>query len=444
VIISIMDNSNQLSERELEILQMVATGASNKEIAQKLAISTNTVKVHLRNIFGKIDASSRTEASMWAVRNGLVTPFDNANLDGPTSPDQAASVAPSKTAPARRAFAIAGVIFVVTVVIWFVFRSQSAGAPPLGPQGEAQTTGISRWQSRESLPVGRNSPAVAAVDGLIYVIGGEGPQGITTRVDQYDPRSNSWTGKAPKPLPVTNARAAVIGGQIFVPGGELESGETTDVLEIYDPRLDAWEQGESLPEPRSAYALIAYEGRLYLFGGWDGEEARNEVYMYQPGSAAEPGRWLEMSPMPVPRASAGAAISGGRIYLMGGLSSAGQILTRSDVYTPVLDDGGENPWAEGMPLPEARAEHGMTSVGDLVFLIGGDGPGSNLLSNLQFFPAAGLWQRIENPVQSLWTGMGVISAGTQLYIFGGRIDGEISALTQTYQAVFTIAVPIAP
>jgi two-component system nitrate/nitrite response regulator NarL len=67
-----MPESNELSAREREILSLVATGSNNKEIARDLHISTNTVKVHLRNIFTKVDASSRTEAAMYAVNDGTI------------------------------------------------------------------------------------------------------------------------------------------------------------------------------------------------------------------------------------------------------------------------------------------------------------------------------------------------------------------------------------
>jgi LuxR family maltose regulon positive regulatory protein len=51
-----------LSDRELQVLQLVAAGASNKEIAQQLSITLSTVKAHLRNINSKLDVGSRTQA----------------------------------------------------------------------------------------------------------------------------------------------------------------------------------------------------------------------------------------------------------------------------------------------------------------------------------------------------------------------------------------------
>lgn len=61
-----------LSERELEVLQQVATGASNKEIAAQLFITEGTVKNHLTNILGKLGVRDRTQAALKAKELGLI------------------------------------------------------------------------------------------------------------------------------------------------------------------------------------------------------------------------------------------------------------------------------------------------------------------------------------------------------------------------------------
>ncbi|HEU4797875.1 MAG TPA: response regulator transcription factor [bacterium] len=65
---------NPLTQREIEILQHVAEGLANKEIAHKLSISERTVKNHLSNIMEKLHVNSRTQAAVYALRSGLVPP----------------------------------------------------------------------------------------------------------------------------------------------------------------------------------------------------------------------------------------------------------------------------------------------------------------------------------------------------------------------------------
>ena len=61
-----------LSERELEVLALIAAGQSNKEIARRLDVSPNTVKTHIGNLFGKLGVQRRTEAIMRARELGVI------------------------------------------------------------------------------------------------------------------------------------------------------------------------------------------------------------------------------------------------------------------------------------------------------------------------------------------------------------------------------------
>src|SRR4030065_1683610 len=249
----------ELSERELEILRLVATGASNKDIARQLFISSNTVKVHLRNIFSKISAASRTEAARYAVRIGLVEgravqlPADENSSrfetglqsTDQTSPGQSSDIptqSPHSLIP-RWIWLLVAIALISLVGIGLALaRDTTAQNPPTftSPPPVPPPTKIPRCKELTAMPTARSGLAMVAYENQIYAIGGITIDGITGKVERYDPQTNTWTELSPKPNPVPNVRAAVISGRIYVPGGrsDADSQQPTDLLEIYDPRLD--------------------------------------------------------------------------------------------------------------------------------------------------------------------------------------------------------------
>jgi DNA-binding NarL/FixJ family response regulator len=66
------DPMSELTSRELDVLRLVAAGKPNKQIAAELAISERTARSHVSRILSKLRLSSRTQAALWAVRQGLV------------------------------------------------------------------------------------------------------------------------------------------------------------------------------------------------------------------------------------------------------------------------------------------------------------------------------------------------------------------------------------
>jgi two-component system, NarL family, response regulator LiaR len=74
--VQVPDSPETLTERETEVLRLLAKGCSNKEIAQSLSIGEKTVKTHVSNILSKLGVPSRTQAALYAVRIGLVALTD--------------------------------------------------------------------------------------------------------------------------------------------------------------------------------------------------------------------------------------------------------------------------------------------------------------------------------------------------------------------------------
>lgn len=423
--------NQDLSEREREILRLVATGASNKEIAQQLVISQNTVKVHLRNIFAKIGVTSRTEATVFAIQNGLVQLDAAPRVVEPIAPPP---IETRRAMHARWWIAIAALIVVLIGVVSIATIRQT-----VAPVSASPAPIPSRVQIRAALPTPRAGLATAAYENRIYAIGGESTQGIVANVERYDPASNAWTTLAPKPTAVTDVSAAVIGGLIYVPGGRQDAayGQISDRLEVYNPRQDRWETRARLPEPLCAYALATFEGKLYVFGGWNGERYLDAVYVYSPDEDA----WRAQTPMPTARGYAGAAVVGNKIFVMGGFDGQ-SALDVNEVYSPERDNGVENPWETRAALPEGRYGMGTAGVSNLVYVIGGEGDKGNTLAALQYLPEENRWTTFDSPFPKSWVYLSLLPMGTHIYGIGGKIGDAPTGQNIAYQAIFTILVPI--
>lgn len=451
-----MTVETDLSEREIEILKLLATGASNKEIASALVISPNTVKVHLRNIFAKIGAASRTEATLTAMRMGLVEgvsetrPVEIAiaaeTQSGllTTLPEAAAQVTtlPAPFWQSRWLVAVTAILLVVAVTLGLVLFSNNANVGQVTPTpsqpGTAQVFSPPRWQTTLSLPKARSALAAVTFESSLYLFGGVTSGGTTASTLRYSIASNAWEELAPKPTPVSEAQAAVLGEMIYIPGGKLENSQPGVILEAYLPRQNRWEKLAPLPVALSGYALAAFEGDLYLFGGWDGLRYADTVYTYDP----ESNQWQSRGKMPSARGFSAALALEGRIYLVGGFDGQ-NALASVQVYYPSRERAGSPAWEERAPLPEGRYAMGAASLANMLYILGGESETKTEggLLPLQYYPLSNQWTRFERAPQVTGSWLALLALDTRLHVIGGQTPSGLSAAHQAYQAIYTISLP---
>ena len=432
-----MADISDLSERETEILCLVAKGASNKQIAQELYISANTVKVHLRNIFSKIGVSSRTEAAMYAVSAGLVEP------SGITDEGIQVSVSTADQTLKQGRFGqnrlwliggIVGILFIILAGIFFILI-RNDGTLASSPQMESDEN--LRWQKKADMITPRYGFGVTTYENKIFAVAGEMDDVVTNVLERYDPELDEWDTLTPKPLKVADVSAVTIGGKIYVPGGRLQSGELSDVFEVYDPGNNQWYQLAQMPATLSAYTLVAFEGSVYLFGGWDGEQYVNSAYLYDPDA----DEWRDLSPMITARGYAGGATAGGKIYVLGGLNNQG-VLDVNEVYQPGQEGEIGSAWTAAAPLPESRYSMGVASVADIIHIIGGIGDVDEDLLSLVYYPNSDNWEKFTNPYSGSWSNLGLVPLESRIYALGGLLGETITSQNMVYQAIYTVLFPV--
>jgi N-acetylneuraminic acid mutarotase len=270
-----------------------------------------------------------------------------------------------------------------------------------------------------------------------FLIGGENLEGSLQSVLIFDIENEIWSHGADLPFAISEVNATLVGEKIYVPGGRLEDNTFSDKLLVYDPRDDNWDTKADLPVALSAYAMVPYEGKIYLFGGWDGNEYLDEVWVYDPGL----DKWQSFGQLPEERGFATAEVVGGVIHLLGGMNDK-HVLANHDLFYPQRQLENENAWEVASKLPQAR--YGMESsvLADMIYIAGGKNENSSELPLIQYLPPKETWMDLDQPPLSVGAFPSVLPYETKLYIMGGETAVGVQVTMQSYQAVYTVLVPV--
>jgi DNA-binding CsgD family transcriptional regulator len=436
--VDLQEDLGPLSDREMELLRLLTTGATNREIARDLQISVNTVKVHLRNIYAKLNVASRTEATMVAVREGWIAVEREGVLADELAP--VVAVLPSPPRPERwprvsglRRASLA-VACAVAIALLFLPQLLGVGAngerlDPIGalsPLTGADGVTTSRWQTRAQMPTPRTGLAVVPDRDLIYAIAGVSSEGATSRVEVYDPEVDAWSRGEAKPTAVGYVKAAVIDGLLYVPGGLDGAEQPRDLLEVYDPVRDSWESRAPLPEALGAYGLAALDGKLYLFGGRGERGYVDSAYRYDPEADA----WQSIGQLSSQRGFVAAAALEGLVFVVGGYDGRSE-LTTCEIYEPAT-----GVWSTCAPLDRPRAGLDLLTARRHLYAVGG-GMEAYLAFNERYDPRLDSWTRIETPVTGQWLGVGTAFVSPHIYAIGGW-KGALLSTNEAYQALYQV------
>jgi len=431
-----MNHTSELSEREIEILKLVATGLSNKEIAYQLNISPNTVKVHLKNIFGKIGVVSRTEAAMFAVRQGWVEAGNQAALEAVEAQESGALTKANTIAFSPLLLGLLGVGLFAGMIILVILlvNLASRGNPQIVEIIVTPTPEPVKWELVTQMPEPKKSMAYAAVDNKIYIIGGETPDGISDRVDIYDTVTGQWSEGARKPTPVSEACGLTLGNEIFVIGGKLKGDMFTDVVESYDWRQDRWKMAGKIPAKLSGMSCITYEGKLYALGGWDGKGVYKNIWSFEPADK----EWNPVYLLEEGRAYFGAIDLGNLAYLAGGWDGKNE-LNILDILTLQGDTFSKG---DTIYLPERRKRLTLLNVLDKLYVLGGKNTESKMTTSLEYQPLKDIQRLIANPREEEWASFGAVAIGEYIYGFGGELGGALSDSLFRLRVLYTVVLPV--
>ncbi|XP_073456029.1 kelch-like protein 9 [Aquarana catesbeiana] len=212
---------------------------------------------------------------------------------------------------------------------------------------------------------------VAVINDFLFVIGGQtmfDPSGKhpSNEVFRFDPRTGTWLQVAAMLERRTRFHTEVIGERIIAVGGGSLLGHLSQSVEEYNPAENKWEYTSPFPLPVADHAGTTQKGILYISGGYSTSKTLNDVYSYLPRLK----RWVVNRAMMYARCDHGMATIGDKIFCIGGrtLNAAKEWIhvNETEFYCPTADQ-----WSSLKLSPFDCCQFSIVTHGSKLYITGG-------------------------------------------------------------------------
>jgi len=312
-------------------------------------------------------------------------------------------------------------------------RPQAPQKPTLTaePSESPDENGLGTWQTLAPMPTPRTEVAVAALHGLIYVIGGfEADGSPSAKVEVYNPATDTWSEAAPLPEARHHAAAVELGRRIFLIGGFATSFSDPQAgVWSYDPTDDSWSEEPPMNVARGAHAAVGSRGSVFVVGGV-GVAATNLASIEMMNT--RPISWdVSAHSFSLPRdhlavaaveASAGGDLLETLIYVVGGRLNL-DYAQNVDRLESLHGSGALNVLLPAMPT--ARSGLAAAALEGRIYVFGGESPEGTFDENEAYDPASDTWKTMA-PMPTARHGLGAAVVGDTIYVIGGGPEPGLS------------------
>lgn len=198
----------------------------------------------------------------------------------------------------------------------------------LGAVTQIFDTTTAQWITASAIPVPRRGPAVAAVNGKIYVIGGWDGSTYYGTVSVFDPETNTWSAGTDMPTARAFAAVAVLNNKIYVISGQTEGGGYSPYVEAYEPATDTWTSfdktwpGTWIPTRRQQAVAGAIGCKIYVAGGYVNGTSTGVVEEFDPATQQFGFFWSSKTGLQQSRYGLGGGAIGNLFVAAGGQSAS--------------------------------------------------------------------------------------------------------------------------